>query len=385
MRSIILKKGREKSLKQRHPWIFSGAIASGLQGARGDLAKIFDRDKNLLGVGYFNDKSSIAGRVLTFEDRDPKEAVAENLHRALEFRKDLFQEETTGYRLVNGEGDSLPGLILDRYDRVVVMQISTMGMERYKELIATLLKRTLPIDSLYEKSLLPSRAEEGLAPSQGWIFGKSPKQAFFKERGMNFIADFIEGQKTGFFLDQRQMRDVVRHIAANRRVLNCFCYSGAFSIAAMKGYAKSVTSVDSSKRAIALAQEHERLNCFQGHTFVVADVFSFLREDALCYDLIILDPPAFCKKRGDVIQACRGYKDINRVAMQKMPKNSLLLTSSCSHFISDELFQKVLFQAAVEARREVKVIDRHHYAADHPESLYHPEGHYLKSLLLAVL
>ncbi|MDP1836270.1 MAG: class I SAM-dependent rRNA methyltransferase [Chlamydiales bacterium] len=385
-KKITLRPGKDKAVRQGHPWIFSGAIASGLEVSNGDLAQVFSASGDLLGSGYFNTKGSIAGRMLTFDARDPIEALIENIRNAIWLRSALIQSDTTGYRLINGEGDFIPGLIVDKYDQTLVLQVSTKGMANLRDVVVKTLQEELHPKSIYEKSVMPSRADEGLSPSEQWLFGEPTPRVPFIENGLHFIANVVEGQKTGFFLDQRDMRGLVRERAKDRRVLNCFCYSGAFSVAAMAGGAKSVTSVDISQNAVDLAREHVALNNLDAdqHEFIVADVFDYLRKSDMNYDLVILDPPAFSKKRHDVVQACRGYKDINRVAMKGMPRRSLLLTSSCSHFVDDLLFQKVVFQAAVEAGRNVRILDRHHYTVDHPENVCHPEGHYLKSLLLYV-
>jgi 23S rRNA (cytosine1962-C5)-methyltransferase len=325
--------------------------------------------------------------MLCFDGTDPVEALRKNVERAVALRRTwVASSETTGYRVINGEGDFIPGLIVDVYDKVWVVQVSTKGMALLRDQVLEMLRAHLPVDRIYEKSIMPSRQEEGLPPTENWLLGEPRALAPFLEHGMRFMAAVVDGQKTGFFLDQRAMRARVRGLASGRRVLNCFCYSGAFSVAALFGGAQQVTSVDISEAAIALTKEHIELNGFEttSHRCVAGDVFDFLRTEPLDYELVILDPPAFCKKKQDVVPACRGYKDINRLAMKGMPSGALLLTSSCSHYVDDELFQKVVFQASVEAGRRVRILDRHHLAADHPENLCHPEGHYLKSLLLLV-
>ncbi len=382
---IILRPGKDKAVRQGHPWIFSGAIATDLEKAAGDLRPVHDSSDRLLGWGYFNSKCSIAGRMVSFGPSDPLAAIADNVGKAVALRHRLLDgSQTTGYRVINGEGDFLPGIIVDRYDSVLVVQVSTLGMTLLQEDIINQLVNELGVTSVLEKSTMGARGEEGLEPIQRWLHGAPVAKVVFCENGLQYIADLVDGQKTGFFLDQREMRQQVRALAKDRRVLNCFSYSGAFSVAALAGGAKETTSVDISSKAIDLAQEHITLNGFKAdqQQFIAADVFEYLRRGSLDYDLVILDPPAFVKRRSDVVKACRGYKDINRLAIKGMPKGSLLLTSSCSHFVDDNLFQKVVFQASTEAGRRVRIIDRHHYAADHPENIFHPEGHYLKSLLL---
>lgn len=383
---VILKPGKEKAVLHHHHWIFSGAIASSPSYENGEILPVYASNHVLLGHAYFNRQSSIAGRMVAFGESDPEKTIRENLEKAIQFRKAWFHgKNTTAYRLVNGEGDSLPGLIVDQYADYLVIQISTMGMERLKGLIVSELNRLLAPQLIYEKSLLPSRKEEGLQPFQDILMGNLPDEVEIFENGLRFKVSIVQGQKTGFFLDHREMRQEIRQLAAQKRVLNCFSYTGGFSVYAVAGGAESVDSVDISEKAIEEAKINMELNSSQCKSeFYCEDVFEFLRSSTLDYDLVILDPPAFAKKKSDQISACRAYKDINRVAMQKMPKGSLLLTSSCSYYVDESLFQKVVFQACEEAKRSAKIIGRHHLAPDHPINLAHPEGDYLKSLLLFI-
>lgn len=384
---VVLKPGREKALIQRHHWIFSGAIRTLPDFEDGDILPVYSIDGQLLGRGYFNRRSGITGRMLTFDASPPLETLENRLEAALLFRRAWFDAgQTNAFRLVNGEGDGIPGLILDVYDKVVVLQSSTLGIDRLKSWIVDWIIRRINPKTIYEKSLLPSRREEGLQDVQGFLYGNEEVEVAFRENGLFFKASLIKSQKTGFFLDQREMRKWVGELAKGKRILNAFSYTGGFSIYALAGGAQSVDSVDISEEAIEAAKEHASLNGFkpQHEQFICEDVFTFLRQRDLNYDLAILDPPAFAKRQKDIVQACRGYKDINRVAMHKMPPQSLLLTCSCSHHVDEELFQKVLFQAALEARRRVRIVGRHRLAADHPINLYHPEGSYLKSFLLFI-
>lgn len=374
---VILKPGREKALYNRHPWIFSGAIDTRPNPCSGEIMPVYSSKGDLLGHAFLNSKSQLIGRVVSFGNEDPYDAIKRHLEEALRARQ--FNNQTSAYRLVNGEGDFLPGLIIDQYDDLAVMQIGCLGMEKLKPFIL----QHLPFDHVYEKSDLPSRREEGLLPFEGWLKGKKDNLVI-KENGLKFKVS-LEGQKTGFFLDQREMRELIRRLAKEKRVLNTFAYSGGFSIAALAGGAKEVVSVDISEPAVKLIGENIRLNGFPEQKNIVADVFEFLRQESLDYDIVILDPPAFAKKAKDVVQACRGYKDINRLAMSKMPKGSLLLTCSCSHHVDEKLFQQVVFQASIEAQREVQILSRHHLAMDHPINVACPEGEYLKSFLLRVL
>lgn len=384
-RRVILKPGRDKSVRNRHPWIFSGAIASFPAFQTGEVLPVHSSSGEFLAQAYFHDQNSISGRILTFLDEPINKALENRLIEAIAFRKSLFHPEGTNcYRLVNAEGDGLAGLIVDLYDDIAVLQINTHGMEALKPLIVRTLVSSLTLRGIYEKSQSAARALEGLPSHSGLLYGECDKEVIVKENGILFIVDIERGQKTGLFLDQRQMRQLVGSLAQGKRVLNCFSYTAGFSLFALKGGAHAVTSVDSSERACHYARENTLLNHFDSsrHEILCEDVFSYLRAPSLPFDLVILDPPAFAKKRSDVDEACRGYKEINRLCLQKMPPRSYLLTSSCSHFVDERLFGQLLFQAAIEAKREVKICSRHLQAPDHPLSLFHPEGNYLKSLLL---
>ena len=383
--SVRLKPGKDKAIRHRHHWIFSGAVEAFPPFQDGAILPVEAHDGRPLGTGYFNRKASIVGRMLTFDATPPLEAIRSNIQKAIAMRQAYFDDSTTAYRLVNAEGDCLPGLIVDKYADTLVLQITTLGMEKLKPLLIETLVSLLHPTSIYEKSLVSVRKEEGLKEQQGVLFGPPVTDVMIRENGLQFAINIPEGQKTGFFLDHRQMRQRIRSLTHAKRVLNCFAYTGGFSVYAAAGGAKSVTSVDISSQAIAYANKNMALNHFdQLHTSHVADVFNFLREQPLDFDLVILDPPAFAKRQKDIVPACRGYKDINRIAMQKMPQRSILLTSSCSYYVDEALFQKVVFQAAVEAGRVAKIIGRHELAIDHPINLCHPEGDYLKSLLLYV-
>lgn len=381
----ILKPGRDKAIRQNHHWIFSGAIKSLPSFEDGDVLPVYSFDGQLLGSGYFNRRSGIIGRMLTFDSAPYLETLEERLEAAIVLRTELFKgKETNAYRLVNGEGDGIPGLILDLYDQVLVLQSSTRGIDRLKPWLVEWANRRLKPKTIYEKSLLPSRREEGLEDIQGYLSGVQEPIITFKENGLQFKSSLVDSQKTGFFLDQREMRQWVKELTKGKRVLNAFSYTGGFTVYALSGGATFVDTVDISKHAIEAAKEHVALNGWEvkNDFFYAEDLFIFLRQHHLDYDFVILDPPAFAKRQKDVVQACRGYKDINRLAMLKMPPRSMLLTCSCSHHVNEELFQQVLFQAALEARRKVRIIGRHRLAPDHPINMYHPEGEYLKSYLL---
>ena len=385
-RSVILKKNRDKPIRQRHHWIFSGAVQSLPDFEDGDILPVTSSDGEFLGSAYFNRKSAIVGRMLSFDRTPPLKSVEQRLLGAIAVRRKLVEPESNAQRLVNGEGDGLPGLVVDRYGDVLVIQIATLGMEKLKPVLLGHLIRALAPRSIHEKSDLPTRREEGLSEFEGHLYGEEVETVEIHEAGLRFLVEIRGSQKTGFYLDLREMRKLVRSLAEGRKVLNCFCYTGGFSVAALAGGAASVDSVDSSEPAISLANRNLSLNGFSGNEnrLVVADVFEFLRREVPPYDFIILDPPAFAKKKTDIVPACRGYKDINRLALQKIKPQGLLLTLSCSHFVDESLFQQVVFQAAAEAGREVRIIQKHRLAYDHPISIYHPESEYLKGFLLYV-
>ncbi len=384
--AVTLKKDRDKPIRRHHHWIFSGAVQGLPDFEDGDILPVLSRDGDFLGSAYFNRKSSIVGRMLSFDRTPPLEAVGQRLAGALALRKKLVGPETSAQRLVNGEGDGLPGLVVDRYGDVLVLQVATLGMEKLKPVILDYLIKALKPRSIHEKSDLPTRREEGLSDFEGRLYGEDIESVEIREAGLRFLVEIRGAQKTGFYLDLRESRSLVRALAEGLRVLNCFCYTGGFSVAARAGGAASVDSVDSSGLAVSLAKRNLSLNGFPetGNRFVAADVFEFLRQEGPLYDFIILDPPAFAKKKTDVVPACRGYKDINRLALKKAGKGGLLLTLCCSHFVDEPLFQKVVFQAATEAGREVRIIQRHRLAFDHPVNVFHPESEYLKGFLLYV-
>jgi 23S rRNA (cytosine1962-C5)-methyltransferase len=385
--AVILQPGRDKAVRNRHHWLFSGAIRHLPDLEDGAVLPVRSAEGDHLGYGYFNRHSSIIGRMLSFDRTPGEEAVRQNLEAALALRR-LFFDETTdnAYRLVNGEGDRLPGLVVDKYDDVLVVQVATLGMDKLKGIVLDWLKTTFAPRTVYEKSTLPSRGEEGLDEYEGVLAGELLDRVRIREDGLEFWVDLLRSQKTGFFLDQRESRRLVRGLARGRRVLNAFGYTGAFSVCALKGGAAAVDTVDTSEPALLLAEENFELNALPSNAgaFFAADVFDFLRDEGPEYDLIILDPPAFAKRKADVVPACRGYKDINRLALRRAAPGGLVLTFSCSHFVDETLFRKVVFEAAVEAGRRVRILQRHHQAYDHPVNVFHPETEYLKGYLLYV-
>ncbi len=382
--AVILHPGKEKPIRQRHHWIFSGAIQSFPDFENGGILAVRDSQGNHLGYAYFNRHCSLAGRMISFGSEQPEEALEKSLERAIKLREIFFGRQTNAYRLVNGEGDNLPGLVIDRYNDILVIQITTLGMEKLKPWILERLIGRLKPRSIFERSIAPARQEEGLKDFEAWVYGEATFSTEITESGARFTIDFTQPQKTGFYLDQREMRALVRQLAEGRKVLDCFSYTGGFSVNALAGGASQVELVETSAYSLALAQKNLEQNGFSSNYYKLHndDVFAFLRQAKIDSDFIILDPPAFAKKRNDVIRACRGYKDINRLAMLHLKPGGFLLSFSCSHYVDDQLFQKVLFEAALEAGRRVRLLQRMRHSFDHPVNIFHPETHYLKGFLL---
>lgn len=386
---VVLKPEREKSLERRHPWIFSGAIASlPDDAAPGQLLPVYSSTGKWLALGYFHPGHSLTGRIVSFDEEPIETVIRRKIADAASLRAACIDtSKTTGYRLINAEGDGLPGLVVDRYGDLLVLQISTRGMERLRQLVINELLAAFSPQGIYEKSRGQARLQEGLDEQEGNVWGDTPDEVEILENGLRFQVSLKHGQKTGFFFDQREMRGWVGAHARGRNVLNCFAYSGGFSVAALAGGAARVDSVDTCPYAAALAEKNvEKNNSGPSlHAFFQEDVFSFLtRQPLSTYDLIILDPPAFAKKRNDVDNACRGYKQLMRQAMQGAKKGALLMVCSCSYYIDEGLFQNLAGQAACEASRDARVIGTHIQAPDHPFHLAHPEGRYLKSLILSL-
>ena len=387
MDAVILKPGKDRALRNRHHWLFSGAVARLPEFQNGDILPVRSADGELLGHGYFNRKSSIIGRMVSLGDEPPGDAIKRHVREAVVLRRRFFEPAVTNaLRVINAEGDHVPGFVADLYDDVLVVQVGTLGAERLKPLLLETLDDELHPRSVREASDLPSRREEGLTLFHGHLTGEEATEATIREDGLAFKVAFEGAQKTGFFLDQREMRKLVRATAGERRVLNAFAYTGAFSTAALAGGAASVDNVDTSAAALTLAEENAALNGFgeDRARHIVGDVFDYLREPEGEYDYIILDPPAFAKRKADVVNACRGYKDINRLALQQVTPGGLVMTCSCSYHVDEKLFRQVVFQAAAEAGRQVRILQGHRQGFDHPVNIYHPETEYLKGLLLYV-
>ena len=394
---IILRRGKEESLLRRHPWIFSGAIdrittevATELR--EGELVEVFTRSGDFIAQGHYQ-IGSIAVRVLSFEREkidqawwNRRIAIAYDVRRTLSLTDN---EQTTCYRLIHGEGDSLPGLVVDIYDTTAVVQCHSVGMYHARHQIAEAIRACYGerITAIYDKSsqTLPYKANLGAVDGYLWGSSEQPSQVVL-ENGLQFAVNWEEGQKTGFFLDQRENRELVKRYSKGRTVLNTFCYTGGFSVYAAEGGAAEVASVDSSERAVHLAAENMRLNFGETvpHTAIAADAVEYLRDIGSKYDLIILDPPAFAKHHKVLGNAMQGYKRLNARALSQIKPGGILFTFSCSQAVSKELFRTTVFSAAAIAGRKVRILHQLTQPADHPINIYHPEGEYLKGLVLYV-
>ena len=392
MPSITLKPQREKSLLRHHPWIFSGAVAQ-VDGnpKSGETVDIFDSKGNFLAKAAYSPQSNIRARTWTWLD----EAVdADFLRRKLDAaikRRDGSEAHpnTDSYRLIHAESDGIPGLIVDRYGDVLVVQILTAGAEYWKETLADLLIELTSIKDIYERSDAEVRTLEGLEPLSGILRGNPAEKLMLQEYGVKFNVDIAHGHKTGFYLDQSENRNLVGQLAKNLDVLNCFCYTGGFSIHAAENGAKSVTSIDSSGNALILGAENAQLNDqpAQTHEWIEGDVFKELRrfrDSRRDFDLIILDPPKFAPTKFQVEKAARGYKDINLLAFKLLRPGGILVTFSCSGGVDAYLFQKIFSGAALDAGVDAQIIKELKQGADHPIALNFPEGAYLKGLVCRI-
>lgn len=367
----------------RHPWIFAGAIHTEKGPEDAAIADLVDGDGKRIASGFYSRHSQIRLRALTFAEEElTAEVIASRIAAAVARRRTIFDDTTNAARVLHAEGDELSGIVIDRYDDLLVVEIANRGAEQLKPLILEALQRELAPRVIYFKNDLPPRALEKL-PREDEQLGDGPSATTILESGLRFRVDPREGQKTGFFLDQRENRRMTRTLASGKRVLNLFSYSGAFGIYAASGGAAAVTNVDVSAKAIELARENHSLNGVEGD-FVVADAFQYVRQHRERYDLLVCDPPAFAKSRGEVDRAARGYKDVNLHALRMIEPGGLLMTFSCSGHMSIDLFQKVIFAAALDAGRRVSFVRRLTAGPDHPVSMYCPEGEYLKGFLLEV-
>jgi len=388
---LRLKPGREKSLRHRHPWIFSGAIASAdTPGESGATVDILTTDGAFVARAAYSPSSQIRARVWTFDLREPVDAgfFLRRVARAVAARDAMLDARHTGCRLIHGEADGLPGVVADRYADTVVLQLSSAGAERWRDAIVAALVEATGTECVFERSDAEVRKLEGLPARTGVAHGALPDAVTFVEAGLSYRADVVAGQKTGFYLDQRANRDAVRALAAGREVLNAFCYTGGFALAALAGGATRVVSIDSSGDALALARENLARNAALAPDraeWCEADAFAELRklrDRGAGFDLAVLDPPKFAPTAAHAERAARAYKDVNLLALKLLRPGGLLATFSCSGGIDAELFRKIVAGAALDAGIDASVIGRFGAGADHPVALAFPEGEYLKGLLI---
>lgn len=392
-KQIYLKRGKEESLLRFHPWIFSGAISHADKGIEeGEVVRVITEKGDFIAVGHYQ-IGSIAVRVLSFHDVEINDDFWESRIQAaldMRLRLQLLRDEdpqNNTFRLIHGEGDNLPGLIVDCYAKTAVMQAHSVGMHVSRHAIAEALKKVMGdrIENIYYKSetTLPYKAD--LGQENGFIVGGSPENTTV-ENGLKFHVDWLKGQKTGFFIDQRENRSLLEQYAKGKRVLNMFCYTGGFSVYAMRGGAEVVHSVDSSAKAIELTNQNVALNFpdDKRHEAFCDDAFKYLDHNDQQYDLIILDPPAFAKHRAALRNALKGYTRLNVKGFERIRRGGILFTFSCSQVVTKENFRNAVFTAAAQAGRKVRILHQLHQPADHPINIYHPEGEYLKGLVLYV-
>ena len=391
MNKLILKAGREKSLKRRHPWVFSGAVAK-VQGkpASGDTVEVRSAAGAFLAVAAYSPQSQIVARVWDWSEREIDRAFfKERTVAALAQRRALLDAAPTDpCRLLHGESDGLPGVVADRYGDMLVLQLTSAGAERWRDAIADALLEATGASRVWERSDAEVRALEGLAPATGPVRGaREPARVQVSEQGIRFEVDLERGHKTGFYLDQRGNRLRLRHLARGRDVLDGFCYTGGFALNAAAGKARSVFALDSSAEALALGRANAQLNGLSGIDWVGGDVFQMLRhlrDQHRAFDLIVLDPPKFAPTAAHAAKAARAYKDINLLAFKLLRPGGLLMTFSCSGGVPADLFQKIIAGAALDARVDAQFVERLGAGADHPVALNFPEGEYLKGLLCRV-
>lgn len=392
-KTIRLHKGKDKSIQRFHPWIFSGAISHIAPDTHeGDIVRIEDHEGHFLAVGHYQ-IGSIAVRILSFDDIEINDNFwLEKLENALNSRKaaGIVRNDNNTYRLVHGEGDELPGLIIDIYDNAAIMQAHSVGMHLCRKEIARQLKTLYgdSLDSIYYKSETTLPYKANLNEEKGFLLGRAA-DVTATENGLKFHIDWLKGQKTGFFVDQRDNRKLVEQYAKGRKVLNMFCYTGGFSVYAIRGGASLVHSVDSSERAIEMTDKNVELNFALAadrdkHQSYATDAFKYFGETDNTYDMIILDPPAFAKHKDALRNAIKGYTRLNAKAIQKIKPGGILFTFSCSQAVSKEQFRLAVFTAAAQSHRFVRILHQLHQPADHPINIFHPEGEYLKGLVLYI-
>jgi 23S rRNA (cytosine1962-C5)-methyltransferase len=389
---IVLAKGKEHSLKRFHPWVFSGAIKRKPEDLEdGDLVEVFSAQGEYLGTGHYQPAGSISVRIITFDEVDiDADFWVQKITQAYTYRTALGltnSTETDVYRLIFAEGDGLPGLIVDVYGETAVVQAHTIGMYRARHDIAQALMKVLgdKIKGVYDKSAETISQKSEIKAENGYLIGDTGGHTTVQENGNKFFVDWVNGQKTGFFIDQRENRALVARYAPGKKVLNTFCYTGGFSVYALNAGAELVHSVDSSKKAIDLTDKNAELSGHADHHEAFAvDTFDFLKQPLDQYDIVILDPPAFAKHLSARHNAVMGYKRLNAEALRKMKPGSLLFTFSCSQVVDKYLFENTLLAAALEAGRSVKIMHQLSQPADHPVSIFCPEGEYLKGLVVYV-
>lgn len=392
---LFLAKGREKSLLRRHPWVFSGAVTR-VEGnaASGETIDVCDFQGKWLARAAFSPQSQIRARVWTFDQQESVERdfFINRLQTAQQWRTLLAKrDDLTGYRLIAGESDGMPGITIDRFQNFIVLQLLSAGAEYQRANLVAALQHCYPECAIYDRSDVAVRKKEGLPLTQGSVVGEEPPALLpIREHGMQILVDIKEGHKTGFYLDQRDSRLAARRFAANAKVLNCFSYTGAFAVSALMGGCEHVISVDTSQAALDVARQNVELNQLDlsKAEFVRDDVFQLLRkyrDEGRKFDLIIMDPPKFVENKSQLAGACRGYKDINMLALNLLSSGGILLSFSCSGLMPIELFQKILADAALDAGRDVQFIEQYRQAADHPVIASYPEGLYLKGFACRVI
>jgi len=387
MKSLLIKPKKERAFINRHPWLFTGAVQRLPEAENGEIVEVISNEKGLLGYGFYNPNSQICCRIFEFS-QTPVEINHEywraKIEKAYNLRQSILNLSNTNcYRLLHAEGDFFPGIIADVYNNTVVLQILIKGTEKLLPIIEGELLR-LGFKHIYLKTKNSSQKIEGITV-KNWRTEPATMPVEVLENGLKYYVNVETGQKTGFFIDQRNNRDTVKGFSKNVKLLNTFCYSGGFSVYALAGGAKEVHSVDISKDAIAQCDSNVKLNGFEGkHTSFAMDCFDYLKQTNEAYDIIVLDPPAFAKSAKNVHNAARGYKELNLMAIKKIKPNGLIFTFSCSQNIDKSLFQKIVFGAAADAKRNVRILEHLSQTPDHPINIYHPEGEYLKGLLLWV-
>lgn len=393
--AIHLVKGRDKSLRRKHPWIFSRGISHvDGQPSLGETVDVFASNGEWLAKAAYSPNSQIRARVWSFEKQEiDANFFISRINQAQLLREDIIERDgLTGYRLIAGESDGLPGITIDRYDNFLVCQLLSAGAEYQKDTLVHALKHCFPKCSIYERSDVSVRKKEGLKERTGVLYGETPSEpVVIEENGVKISVDIINGHKTGFYLDQRDSRYQAQKYVRDKEVLNCFSYTGGFGLYALKGGAKRVINADVSQLALDTAKHNAALNGFTDKkkaVFLNADVFKLLREyrdQGTTFDVVIMDPPKFAESKAQLNGACRGYKDINMLAIQILKPGGTLLTYSCSGLMDGALFQKIIADAALDANRSVKFVERFEQAADHPTDTAYPEGFYLKGFACKVI